>query len=362
MDKGGMKIAVAGLMLATASCGEGGKLEIRSTPTPFASGTHAVSFRVAEAQAQFALGNVGLALEGYRKALREDPASIDALGGLAACYDQMGRFDLSRRYYESALAVAPGDARTYANLAASLDLQGKRGEAAAVRKEMAQRMGPAVKPAEPAPIVAIAAASAPVAAQLASPKPPTIAAPVMTPAPVQVAPARQLPAAAAPMPARTVTVALAPPRPAKPTTNAPAQAGPRLERLSLGEVALVTSAAPLWRAQLVERSPRSATIGFRPLPRQASVILLNAARSRGLAARTRAYLTTRGWSRIAIGDAPRVLGASTIFYPASRRATAIRLANQFGFTLRHQRSETGTMTIMLGRDAATDGNLRASRG
>jgi hypothetical protein len=98
------------------------------------------------------------------------------------------------------------------------------------------------------------------------------------------------------------------------------------------------------------------------LPRQANVILLNAARSRGLAARTRTYLTTRGWSRIAIGDAPRVLGASTIFYPASRRATAVRLANQFGFALRHQRSETGTLTIMLGRDAAADGNLRASRG
>jgi len=113
---------------------------------------------------------------------------------------------------------------------------------------------------------------------------------------------------------------------------------------------------------LVERSQRSATIGFRPLPRQASVILLNAARSRGLAARTRVYLTTRGWSRIAIGDAPKVMSASTIFYPASRRSTAVRLANQFGFALRHQASESGTLTIMLGRDAAADGYLRASRG
>ena len=96
--------------------------------------------------------------------------------------------------------------------------------------------------------------------------------------------------------------------------------------------------------------------------RVASVILLNAARSRGLAARTKAYLSERGWSRIAIGDAPRVLGASTIMYSSSRRATAVRLANQFGFALRHQRSETGTLTIMLGRDAAADGMLRASRG
>jgi hypothetical protein len=49
-------------------------------------------------------------------------------------------------------------------------------------------------------------------------------------------------------------------------------------------------------------------------------------------------------------------------YSSSRRATAVRLANQFGFALRHQRSETGTLTIMLGRDAAADGMLRASRG
>jgi hypothetical protein len=136
--------------------------------------------------------------------------------------------------------------------------------------------------------------------------------------------------------------------------------------LSLGEVALVTSSAPLWRAKLVERSPRSATIGFRPLAqppvRLANVILLNAARSRGLAARTRTYLSERGWSRIAIGDAPRVLGASTIVYPASRRATAVRLANQFGFALRHQRSDSGTLTILLGRDAAQNGMLRTTRG
>ena len=393
-------MAAATLMLAAASCGEG-KLEIRSTPSPFAAGQQAVPFRIAEANGQFALGNVALALEGYRKALREDPASLDALTGLAACYDQMGRVDLSRRYHESALALAPGDARLYANFAASLDLQGRRDEAVAVRAEMAQRLAAAAKPADPAPSVAprlavAAAAVGPrVVAHADSPKRAVAVAPVVTPAPVQAAPVPQAPVAAVqaapaaqatavpaePVAARSVTIALAPPRPASPpasvvmpalprSTNPPAvmqlKAGPRLERLSLGEVALVTNAAPLWRAQLVERSPRSATIGFRPLSRPvvrvANVMLLNAARSRGLAARTRAYLMTRGWSRIAIGDAPKVLGASTILYPAGRRATAVRLDNQFGFALRHQPSETGTLTIMLGRDAAADGMLRASRG
>jgi hypothetical protein len=169
-----------------------------------------------------------------------------------------------------------------------------------------------------------------------------------------------------PVTARSVTIALPPPRPISQAAVAPVRSVPHLERLSLGEVALVTSSAPLWRAQMVERSSRSATIGFRPLAqpsvRVANVILLNAARSQGLAARTKVYLSERGWSRIAIGDAPRVLGSSTIVYPASRRATAVRLANQFGFALRHQASDSGTLTIMLGRDAARNGMLRAARG
>ena len=142
--------------------------------------------------------------------------------------------------------------------------------------------------------------------------------------------------------------------------------GPRLERLSLGEVALVTTSAPLWRAQLVERSTRSATIRFTPLSkpgsRMGSVVLLNAARSAGLAARTRTYLAQRGWSRITVGNAPRTLTASTILYPASRRATAVRLANQFGFALRHVPSADGTLVIFLGRDAAANRALQARGG
>jgi len=372
MDGRGMRIAAATLMLAATSCGEEGKLEIRSTPSPFAAGQRAVSFRVAEAQAQYALGNVALALEGYRKAVREDPSSVDALAGIARCYDQMGRFDLSRRYYESALALAPGDTRTYANFAASLDKQGRREEASSLRAEMAQRLAAAAKPVEaiPATVPTLAVAetvpSQPIAVRPEPAKVAAIAVPYVAPAPARAAPELQPPVTPAPVAARSVTIALAPARPASPPLVAPVQAGPRLERLSLGEVALVTTAAPLWRAQMVERSPRSATIGFRPLARSpvrvANVILLNAARSQGLAARTRAYLSERGWSRVAIGDAPRTMGMSTILYPANRRATAVRLANQFGFALRHQRSEAGTLTILLGRDAANDGTLRAKRG
>src|SRR5262245_26825430 len=111
MSRGG-KFLTATAVLAMAACSmDQGKLEIRSTPSALARGERPVPQRIAEARGQLALGNVALALEAFRIAWREDPNSIDALSGMAGCYDSMGRFDLSRRYYETALALAPADTR-----------------------------------------------------------------------------------------------------------------------------------------------------------------------------------------------------------------------------------------------------------
>lgn len=357
MDKRSGKMLAATLLLGAASCGGEGKLTIRSTPTGLAGGAQTVSFRVAEALGQYALGNVALAAEGFRKALREEPASVDAMIGLAACYDRMGRFDLSRRHYEAALAIAPGDARLYAGLAGSLTAQGRSAEAEAVRSEMTQRLA---KAAEPVAVAKAAPVDGPQAVAVAV-EAPKLEAPQLIAKPVE-APRMTAAVVVEPMIARSVTIAVPVVRSAPRTVVH----GPRLERLSLGEVALVTTSAPLWRAQLVERSTRSATIRFTPLgkpgSRTGSVVLLNAARSAGLAARTRTYLAQRGWSRIRVGNAPRTLTASTILYPASRRATAVRLANQFGFALRHVPSADGTLVIFLGRDAAANRALQARGG
>ena len=139
MKRGG-KFLVSTTMLAVAGCGgQQGKLEIRSTPTPLAQGQRAVPYRIAEARGQLALGNVALALEAFRLAQREDPNSADALVGIATCYDQMGRFDLSRRNYEAALALAPSSTEILGALASSLQLQGRTEEALGVRQEIAAR-------------------------------------------------------------------------------------------------------------------------------------------------------------------------------------------------------------------------------
>lgn len=324
-------IGVVATMLASSACTENGKLEIRAIPSALASGERSVSFRVAEARGQFALGNVALALESFRKAAREDPDSADAYAGIAACYDRMGRFDLSRRNYETALAITPRDPLLLATLAGSLDLQQLTAEAARVRLEIGQRL----------------AANAMLAHQ------PTAAA--LTP----ILPTTVASAVAAILATDDwSTFARIPARPV-------AQLGPRLERLSLGEVALITTAAPRWQVQMANAPVRNPLTGAAAM-RQAAVAssglrLLNAARIDRLAARTGKMLEARGWAISSVGDVQLVRARSLILYPADRRAAALRLSAQFGFGVQ-QRSGVRQLTILLGRDAAGAALLKASGG
>jgi tetratricopeptide (TPR) repeat protein len=303
-------LCIAAATTVLTSCGAE-MVEVRSIKQPLAQGQQPANFRVAEGTAQLALGNVGLAIEAYRKALREQPDSVAALAGLATCYDRMGRFDLSRRHYEMALAVAPADTDLYSLFAQSLETQGQRGEAARVKAELAARV---VAPEAPREV----------------------------PGSVPVLP---------PPPAQSVTVALAPPRSAPVAVERPV-APLRLERLSMREVALVTRPAPRWEARTVVRTATSTTIQFDKKP-QAAVILLNAARVQGLAARTRAYLAGRGFGAARIGDAPAVRRQSAILYSTADASRAERLAAQFGFAL-ERREAQGGLTILLGRDAARE--------
>lgn len=144
-------------MLTLAACagGQRGQLTIRSTGIPLSGEALKSSSKVAEGRAQFALGNVALALEMFRKAIREQPGNVDALIGVGLCYDRMGRHDLSRKHYEAALAVEPANGGALTALATSLELQGRTGEATAVRAELLNRGH------DPLPVQAIAVAATP---------------------------------------------------------------------------------------------------------------------------------------------------------------------------------------------------------
>jgi hypothetical protein len=456
MKRGG-KFLVSTTMLAVVGCGgQQGKLEIRSTPTPLAQGQRAVPYRIAEARGQLALGNVALALEAFRLAQREDPNNPDALVGIATCYDQMGRFDLSRRNYEAALALAPSNTEILGALASSLQLQGRTEEALGVRQEIAARAAAAaaleqavaevpapmrsapeteavqtvaaalavIVPVEPVQLAAVPAvetapaprtwAAAPVALSVSTPDRvgvdvPAIQiarvemvaeapAPVATRAPevtskpavqtaavgrsvtIKLPPARPVQAVPARKPAAAVPLAPAMPVdepvqeavfvPLKPYVRPVAEPvvaeerGPRLERMSMGEIALITVPKPVWQPTTVARNDRTTTLRFVPL-RQAyalpvKVRLLNAARVNRLAARTRVWLAARGWRGLSIGNAQATRTRSVILYPANQRALAQRLSAQFGFPIA-RRASGSHMVVLLGTDAASRKALRTVR-
>lgn len=71
-----------------------------------------------------AAGDTAGAIAAFRAALLASPQSIDALNGLGVAYDRIGRYDLSRSWYDTALAIDPKAVLVLNNLGYSLYLQG----------------------------------------------------------------------------------------------------------------------------------------------------------------------------------------------------------------------------------------------
>lgn len=287
------KLIISALLVGAAlvsNCASDPAIEVRAVG--LSTRGAAAGDQIALGHAALALGNAGLALQQFRQALRVQPGSVDALSGIALCYDEMGRVDLSRRYYEEALALAPahtGLLRMYAN---SLARDGAVVEAQAVIVEIALRSKTSTVQwvIEPASIPAT---------------------PPVPPIPV-----------AAATPARPQAIARK----------------TRLERLSLGEIALVTTDTPLWTALPALAPARS-------------VRLLNAARREGLAAHNRKQLYGAGWRLVAIGDAPHVRQSSIVLFPAGQRGEARRLADRLRIAAIRPEARTDIL-IFLGRDVA----------
>lgn len=97
---------------------DGVRLNTRNTPEPTGDAYQS-------GRGLLAAGDVTGALAAFRQAVVESPQSVDALNGLAVCYDRLGRYDVSRNYYDAALAVDPASATVLNNLGYSLFLQGE---------------------------------------------------------------------------------------------------------------------------------------------------------------------------------------------------------------------------------------------
>jgi Flp pilus assembly protein TadD len=92
------------------------------------------SRKIAFAQKQFSAGNYGLAEKNFRLAVEATPENGQAWLGLAAAYDQLGRFDLSDRAYDRLLKLEGRKASILNNQGYSYIL---RGDMAKARKVLA---------------------------------------------------------------------------------------------------------------------------------------------------------------------------------------------------------------------------------
>jgi hypothetical protein len=252
---------------------------------------------VQEAATQLAMGNPALAIGTFRRALRQARGDPRAYVGLAACYEQLGRLDLAQRYYREGLMEAADRGRE---------------QIATSYAAFLARHGIDLSALDTTPTG-------------------------MTPAPASGAPDATLAVA-------SVTIELAP---------LPDEPSPRLERVSEGEVALVTreQQAPVRPAPV----RRATATGDPPLR------VLNAVGRRGQAARMERHLRTIGWVQVSVGDTPARRVRSIITTPAASADMARRLSAALPFRPQVSVSPAARrLLLVLGRDAISfDQRLQA---
>lgn len=124
-------IGVIALLAMTAAC-SGAQPDIVGIRPVNEQVVGASQDALARAELLFSRGEHALALDAYRRAVRNDPKDARALNGVAISYAAMGRHDLARQFFELALARAPQDGRIYRNFARSLRAQGMGREADAL--------------------------------------------------------------------------------------------------------------------------------------------------------------------------------------------------------------------------------------
>ncbi len=109
---------------------------IDTTQTTAIAGTSDVSERdLAAGKLNFREANYGLAEKHFRKAVELRADNAEAWLGLAAAYDQLGRFDFADRAYDQLIKVAGRRPRVVSNMGYSQYLRGNPGKARALLEE-----------------------------------------------------------------------------------------------------------------------------------------------------------------------------------------------------------------------------------
>ena len=298
-----MRITAILTSLLLCSCATGGpslgKLDVRpSAPIAEQGDAYAIARR------QLVLGNFALAIDGFRKAIRQSPQSADAHNGLAVAYDRIGRHDLSRESYEQALALAPDDQAILANLARSM--------AAAAKKAGAQR---------------------------------DVRMDFATVAPT--APGARLERIS------SREIALVTSNSQRGWAVVDADAKPRLKEPAV----FAQSRKGVLEVALEPSEPVSEA------NRSVRVVILNAVGRRGLAHRMSLFLEDKGWSNASIGDARLRPRESLMFHAPKDRLAAVQLSRSLPFPSRLVVQPSAKQVILfVGRNAVPfDERLRSAK-
>jgi len=296
-----MRVLAPTLMLALASC-SAGQVNVRPMggAAPAKGGD-----AYAGARQQLDAGNVALAIDGFRQALRANPQSVDALNALGVAYDRLGRFDLSGRYYGAALQLDPNSAKVRHNLALSIRMQMRMNK----EEQLAENIVPQVE---------------------------TVAAPASVAQPVTA----EVPVRMERVSAQEIVL----------STRPPAKIGSVTVKLDRPEVALAS-------ASLHPFVPEA-----RQVIEPSRLHVLNAVGRRGQAGRMRQYLAGVGWRAVSVGDSRRRLQRSVLLFPAGAREKAEALASTLPFRPRtFQSARVRAMVLVLGRNALRfDDGLRSA--
>jgi Flp pilus assembly protein TadD len=129
-----IRMAVLAISVALAGCQTTG---VDNTKTTSISPKAKTETETVLGKEQFLDANYGLAEKHFRKAVETKADDAEAWMGLAASYDELGRFDFADRAYDALLKVAGRKPQIVSNLGYSKLLRGDKKEARKLFNEAA---------------------------------------------------------------------------------------------------------------------------------------------------------------------------------------------------------------------------------